>query len=76
MFCRVAHSTLRNTNASVEVERSFNGCLDSISGKRVNLRTVFKFEFNGFRGVPHMGANFLFIRSKYKCKLFYLRVRI
>ena len=40
LFCGVAWSTLRTSNSSSLLERSFSDALRSVADKRVNLRNV------------------------------------
>ena len=42
LFCRVAYTSLRNSNSSSVLERSFSDCLRSLADKRVKLRNVFE----------------------------------
>lgn len=42
VFSHVAYTSLRNSNSSSILERSFSDCLRSLADKRVKLRNVFE----------------------------------
>ena len=45
LFCHVAYSTLRNTNSSSILERSFSDALRAVADRRSKLRNVLKVYF-------------------------------